>query len=80
MKKLKLKKLLKNLHFLLMYLNYFTDEKDFKTAKNFYVWKGYNFDIINELDDEDIIHQGKYRSKSVYITEKGIKEAKELLD
>ncbi|WP_425250870.1 DUF6429 family protein [Fusobacterium polymorphum] len=27
-----------------------------------------------------MIHQGKYRSKSVYITEKGIREAKELLD
>ena len=48
------KKAIKELTLLLMYLNCFTDEKDFKTAKNFYAWKGYNFDIINELDDEDI--------------------------
>lgn len=74
------RKAIKELTLLLMYLNRFTDEKDFKTAKNFYAWKGYNFDTINELDNEDFIHQGKYRSKSVYITEKGIKEAKELLE
>ncbi|MHB9307192.1 DUF6429 family protein [Fusobacterium polymorphum] len=74
------KKAIKELTLLLMYLNRFTDEKDFKTAKNFYAWKGYNFDTINELDNEDFIYQGKYRSKSVYITEKGIKEAKELLE
>ena len=42
------KKAIKELTLLLMYLNRFTDEKDFKTAKNFYVWKGYNFDIIND--------------------------------
>ena len=74
------KKAIKELTLLLMYLNCFTDEKDFKTAKNFYVWKGYNFDIINELDDEDFIYQGKHRNKSVYITEKGMEEAKKLLE
>lgn len=74
------KKAIKELTLLLMYLNRFTDEKNFKTAKDFYAWKGYNFDIINELDDEDFIHQGKYRNKSVHITEKGIEEAKKLLE
>ena len=74
------KKAIKELTLLLMYLNCFTDEKDFKTAKDFYAWKGYNFDIINKLDDEDFISQGKYRNKSVYITEKGIEEAKKLLE
>ena len=79
-KKTETKKAIKELTLLLMYLNRFTEEKDFKTAKDFYAWKGYNFDIINELDEEDFIYQGKYRNKSVYITEKGIKEAKELLE
>lgn len=74
------KKAIKELTLLLMYLNRFTEEKDFKTAKDFYAWKGYNFDIINKLDDEDFISQGKYRNKSVYITEKGIEEAKKLLE
>ena len=74
------KKAIKELTLLLMYLNRFTEEKDFKTAKDFYAWKGYNFDIINKLDDEDFISQGKYRNKSVYITAKGIEEAKKLLE
>ena len=74
------KKAIKELTLILMYLNRFTEEKDFKTAKDFYAWKGYNFDIINKLDDEDFISQGKYRNKSVYITEKGIEEAKKLLE
>ncbi|QQS87978.1 DUF6429 family protein [Fusobacterium canifelinum] len=79
-KKTETKKAIKELTILLMYLNRFTDEKDFKTAKDFYAWKGYDFNIINELDDEDFIYQGKYRNKSVYITEKGIEEAKKLLE
>ena len=74
------KKAIKELTLLLMYLNRFTDEKNFKTTKDFYAWKGYNFDIINELDDEDFIYQGKYKNKLVYITEKGIEEAKKLLE
>ena len=74
------KKAIMELTLLLMYLNRFTEEKEFKSAKDFFAWKGYNFAIINELDDADFIHQGKYRSKSVYITEKGIEEAKKLLE
>nr|WP_231710816.1 DUF6429 family protein [Gracilibacillus suaedae] len=41
-------------------------------------WKGYDFTILNELTDEDII-RGSIRSKSVYLTEAGVKEAKELM-
>ena len=40
------KKAIKELTLLLMYLNRFTDEKDFKTAKDFYTWKGYSFNIM----------------------------------
>lgn len=40
-------------------------------------WKGYPFDILDELTDKDFI-RGSKRSKSVYLTEAGIKEAKEL--
>lgn len=44
-------------------------------------WKGYNFDVLNKLDDEDYIRQGTRpsRSKSVYITRAGIDKAKELM-
>ena len=74
------KKAIRELTLFLIYLNRFTEEKDFKTAKDFFAWKVYDFSIINELDDEDFIYQGKYKNKSVYITEKGIEEAKKLLE
>ena len=41
-------------------------------------WKGYPFDTLNELTDEDLI-RGSIRSKSVYLTEAGIKNAEELM-
>lgn len=41
-------------------------------------WKGYPFDTLNELTDDDFI-RGSVRSKSVYLTEAGIKEAEELM-
>jgi predicted transcriptional regulator len=42
-------------------------------------WKGYNFDIINKLDEEGYIQQSSHRSKSVKITDKGTKLSRELL-
>lgn len=41
-------------------------------------WKGYPFDTLNELTDKDLI-RGGIRSKSVYVTEAGIKAAEELI-
>ncbi|UAL47951.1 DUF6429 family protein [Sutcliffiella horikoshii] len=40
-------------------------------------WKGYDFDILNQLSEQDFLHGGN-RSKSVYLTEEGIEEAKKL--
>lgn len=65
-----------------MYLSRFTEGEKFTEAKDFYAWKGYDFDILNELDNDDYIRQGKHpsRSKSVYITDTGIEKARELLN
>jgi len=41
-------------------------------------WKGYDFGVLNELIDEELIF-GSRKSKSVYIDENGIKAAKNLL-
>lgn len=41
-------------------------------------WKGYPFEVLNEFTKKDLI-RGSLRSKSVYLTENGIKEAKVLL-
>lgn len=67
---------------ILMYLSRFTDNEKFSEAKDFYAWKGYDFDVINNLADEDYIRQGSRpsRSKSVYITEAGTELAKRLME
>lgn len=66
---------------MLLYLSRFTEQNRFSGGSDFYAWKGYNFDILNELDEEDFIRQGSHpsRSKSVYITETGMEKAKELM-
>lgn len=41
-------------------------------------WKGYDFDILNELNEHDFI-AGKRSNKSVYLTEEGIAKAQEVI-
>nr|WP_240338332.1 DUF6429 family protein [Peribacillus alkalitolerans] len=42
------------------------------------IWKGYQFEILNDLTERDLIRVS-IRSKSVYLTEAGIIEAKVIL-
>lgn len=67
---------------MLLYLSHFTEKDRFSNENDLYAWKGYNFDVLNKLDDEDYIRQGlrPSRTKSVYITEVGVKRAKELME
>ena len=53
-----------------------------RVYNEWYPSKGYDFDILNGLDEEDYIRQGERpsRRKSVYLTETGIDYAKELLE
>ena len=62
-----------------MYLSRFNEGNRFGSSMDM-AWKGYDFDIINELDEEDYIRQGNYRSKSVALTEEGIKFAQDLME
>lgn len=72
---------MKELTLMLLYLSRFTQGEKFHEATDFYAWKGYDFAILNELDDADYIRQGNHpsRSKSIYITESGMEQAKKLL-
>ena len=72
---------MRELTLMLLYLQLLHRERSFTKQTDFYAWKGYDFDILNELDDADYIRQGNHpsRSKSVYITESGMEQAKELL-
>ncbi|TFB24069.1 transposase [Filobacillus milosensis] len=42
-------------------------------------WKGYPFEALNDLMDQDFI-RGSYKAKSTYLTEEGIKEAEKLVE
>lgn len=72
---------MKELTMALIYLSRFSEKNRFSDVTDYYAWKGYDFDVLNELDDKDFIRQGNHpsRTKSVYITDDGINYAKEIL-
>lgn len=70
---------MKELTIMFMYLSRFNENKDRDLTLDM-AWKGYDFGFINELDEEDYIRQGRYRSKSVAITEEGMNLARKLLN
>lgn len=78
MDKIAPEKAMKELTIVLMYLSRFNEDSRFSSSMNM-SWKGYDFGIINELDEDDYIRQGSYRSKSIAITDEGIKLARDLL-
>ena len=82
MERIKANDAMKELTVMLMYLSRFSERDRFSDSQDYYAWKGYDFDILNSLDDDDFIRQGSHpsRSKSVYITDSGIAFAKKLLD
>lgn len=82
MDKIEAKQAMKELSMMLMYLSRFTENDRFSDGKDFYAWKGYDFDVLSELTDEDFIRQGSHpsRSKSVNITETGEQLARELME
>jgi predicted transcriptional regulator len=79
MDKTKAENAMNELTLLLMYLSRFSQKDRFTEMENL-AWKGYDFDVINELDEEDYIRQGSHRSKSVAITDKGVKQAQKLME
>lgn len=70
---------MRELTMVLMYLSRFNEDNRLSSSMDI-SWKGYDFGIINELDEDDYIRQGSYRSKSVAITDEGIKLARNLLN
>ncbi|MEK4870267.1 DUF6429 family protein [Niallia sp. FSL W8-1348] len=71
-----MEKQIKELTLLLLYLTSWK-EKDFPEEMR-RSWKGYPFDVLNEFYDKDLL-RGSIKSKSVYLTESGIKESEALV-
>ena len=78
---IKAEEAMKELTLMLLYLSRFTQGEKFHEATDFYAWKGYDFDILERIGRCRLYSAGKssVRSKSVYITESGMEQAKELL-
>jgi len=71
-----LKDQIDELTLLLLYLTSFPDDYGLGEAQR--SWKGYPFESLNELNDNNYI-VGSKRAKSVYLTDDGIKKAQELM-
>ena len=70
------KEKMKDLTLMLLYLSSWDEgPKDMCYRRS---WKGYDFGILNELTDEELIYDNR-RAKSVDLAESGIERAKALL-
>lgn len=68
-----MKENLKELTLLILYLQSWKERMETLPRS----WKGYDFDILNELSDEGMTIDSK-RTKFVLLTEEGISRAKEI--
>jgi hypothetical protein len=66
--------LARDLALALMYLSSWTERDG--DARRF--WKGFDFDLLNQLADEELISDSQ-RAKSAYLTEEGVSRAKAVL-
>lgn len=44
---------MEELTMMLIYLSHFTEQDRFANKDDKYAWKGYNFDVLNKLDEKD---------------------------
>ena len=54
-------------------------EKDISGGEGMRAWKGYDFNVLNELENENLIGGSTHKAKSTYLTENGINKAKSLI-
>ena len=65
---------------MLICLFQFMERDRFANQDDKYAWKGYDFDILNKLDEKDYIRQGSHWTKFMYITKEGEVKVKELME
>ncbi len=65
----------------LLFLNRFRRVEGKKNNRRYYpwqAWKNYDFDVMSELNDKDLI-RGSHRSKSVTLSKAGMMEARRII-
>ena len=71
-----------DLTLVLLYLSRFVDDpkrEDFWDEDVYRAWKGYDFGVLNKLEDEDFVF-GNHRNKSICISKEGIEKAREIME
>lgn len=68
---------IKEMTLMLLYLTSWEENESIAKCRR--SWKGYDFDVLNELAEDNFINDG-LRSKSVIINDAGIAAAKKLLN
>lgn len=69
---------IKELNLLLLYLAGWEEDSTKEPGKKVYrSWKGFLFEVLNELQDDEMIYQFK-NGKSVILLDDGIKKAEKL--
>lgn len=73
---------MKELTMVLMYLSRFTQPRSKAEQKEFHAWKGYDYDVLKVLDEEELIYLGAHpsRAKAVYLTASGLDYSKRLME
>ncbi len=78
---------IEELTLLLMYLTsweeegfYYDEDDNLNKNKLKNCWKGYSFDVINNLTDNGYLFFSKHKNKSVTLTPKGEELAKKLIE
>ncbi len=64
---------IKELTLVLLYLNSWIEKEPYGEFHR--AWKGYDFDILNLLEDENLI-SGSHKAKSTYLTKEGVEKEK----
>ncbi len=82
MAKIDTKQAIREMTLILMYLTRFQEEGRAWPGypKQDLAWKGYDFNVINDLEAEKLIGQTSYRSKLVVLTEQGLERSRALLE
>ena len=82
MDKMSAKQAQHDLTLVLLYLSRFIDNpkvEDFWDEDVYRAWKGYDFGVLDELEEEDFVF-GNHRNKSICISKEGIDRAREIME
>ena len=82
MEKTDARQAMKELTLALLFLTRIGDHAKFSKSKEFYAWRGYDFGVIDRLEQAGYLDQGNYPRKMriIHITKEGLEQGARLLE